>query len=559
MTSTTAPAGMPARPWLAADARRWAAARLPGWARPVWAAATLVVAVLAAVVPVGWDPVCTVAAPCGPMWLYAIGAIGFFVHVAWLFLLPEAALLSAPLLLFWMADPAFRADGGAGRAADAAVVAALCWGWTAAFVRLRVRRRQRALALEAAGEVLLPVPERAAPVRRGVVRIAAGLAGLVVAVVTAGIAVSGDRADRAHAAAAARVEAVVVANGAEDHVVARFGDGTRHRVGVMWPEDHERGSGLPVLVDGEWRRFAAEPYEDRTGLQLLTLTAGGAGATLLLSGAVAAFRVRSLRRRPAPALRVLCGREDGRTVIRPVDGAAGPPVLTYRAAGPGAWARGECVLFGLPAEGAELVLVGATASGDVLFATTDSPARRWTEPAPDKEPQGPGEHRREAEARVAVAAAAMKPATAPVGWHGGAAGRTLGALLLVGVLVFQVGSHAASAFSGEDWWRSALSVLGSLWLVEKAASMITWRITAGPDGLAVRRYLRTRYVPWADVTRVVRTPDGRLVVRRVRGLEDLSLGAVGFPWWERRRRRQSPATRAAAELTAMVRDPGLRP
>ncbi|MEU4090817.1 PH domain-containing protein [Streptomyces sp. NPDC026673] len=560
MTSTTSPAAVPARPWLSADARRWAAVRLPGWARPLWCASVLVVAAIVMLAPFGWDDRCTVAAPCGPDWWYAVGAAGFFVHALWLFALPEVALVSAPLLLLWMTDPGFRADGAAGRVADAAVVAALCWGWAAAFVRSRVRREQRALALEAAGGVLLPVPEQAAPVRRGVVRIALGLAGLVVAAVAAGVAVSGERADRAHAAAAVRVEAVVVANGAEDHVVARFGDGTRHRVGVTLPEEHEIGAPVPVLVDGGWRRFAAEPYEDRTGPRLLALTAGGAGVTLLLSGAVAALRARAVRRGPVPVLRVLADRADGRTVIRPVDGADAPPVLAYHAVGAGAWARGECVLFGLPAEGAvELVLVGATASGDVVVGTADSPVRRWTEPAaepgPDAEGRRQAEHRREAEARVAEAAAAMKPGAGPLRWRGGTAGRVAAAAALLG----EAAVLASDPPFDEGWWQCVGWVLGAWWFASVVLSPVTWRITADATGLRVRGCLRTRHVPWADVTRVVRTLHGELIVRRVAGQEDLSLGVVVLPWWERKLRRPSAATRAAAELTAMARDPGMRP
>ncbi|MDX2707408.1 hypothetical protein PV350_31850 [Streptomyces sp. PA03-6a] len=553
MTSTTAPAGMPARPWLSADARRWAAVRLPGWARPLWCAPVLVAAVIAAIA-LAADDGCTVAAPCGPMWSDAIGTVGFLVHTLWLFVLPEAAALSAPLLLLWMTRPDLWTGGAAERGVDVVVVAALCWSWAAVLARLRVRRRQRALALEAAGAVALPVPQQAEPVRRGVLRIAVGVAALVVAAVAAAIAVSGDRADRAHAAAAVRAAAVVVGNGAEDHIVVRFGDGTRHRVAVTFPEDHDRGTEVPVLVDRGWLRLAAEPYEDRTGLQLLTLTAGGLGLSLLLSGALSALRARSVRRGPVPVLRVLAGREDGRTVIRPVDDAAGAPVLAYRAVGPGAWASGEGVLFGLPAEGAELVLAAATGSGDLLVGATESPARRWVAPSSGSGSPDHAEHRREAEARVAEAAAALKPGAGPVHWHGGAGDRTAGALLLVGTVAF-----LGSGFSGGSWWRALLPVLGGLWLVDKALSMITWRITADATGLRVRRHLRTRLVPWAEVTRVVRTSDGELIVRRVAGLDDLRLGAVAVPGWERVRRRPSAATRAAAELTAMVRDPGLRP
>ncbi|MEU1620857.1 hypothetical protein ABZ479_26595 [Streptomyces sp. NPDC005722] len=553
MTPTTAPAGTPARPWLSADAHRWAALRLPGWARPLWCAPVLVAGVIAAIV-LAADDRCTTAAPCGPMWLDAIGTVGLLVHMLWMFLLPEAAALSAPVLLLWMTRPDLWTGGAAERGVDVVVVAALGWSWAAVLARLQMRRRQRALVLEAAGGVSLPVPERGAPVRRGLFRIVVGLAALVAAAVAAVVAVSGDRADERRAAAADRVEAVVVANGEYDRLGVRFADGTRHRLPAVFPEDYERGAVIPVLIDGDWRRPAAEPYEDRTGLQLLTLTAGGLGLSLLLSGAVPAFRAASVRRGPVPVLRVLAGREDFRTVIRPVDDAAGAPVLTYGAAGPGAWARGEGVLFGVPAEGAELVLLAVTDSGGLLVGASESPVRPWAPPSSGSGAPSASRHRLEAEARVAEAAAALKPGTGPVRWDGGAAGRTAGALLLVGTVAV-----LGSSCVGGPWWRAVMSVLGSLWLTEKALSMTMWRITADAAGLRVRRHLRTRHVPWAEVTRVVRTADGELIVRRVAGVEDLRVGAVAFPGWERTRRRPSAATRAAAELTAMVRDPGLRP
>jgi hypothetical protein len=555
VTWTTVPADIPALPWRSADARRWAAVRLPGWARPIWCAPVLLVAAIVMLAPFGWDERCTVAAPCGPMWLDAIGTAGFFVHVVWLFALPEAALVSAPLLLLWMADPGVRAGGDAPRVAHVAVAAALCWGWAAVAARLWTRRLQRALARGAAGGVVLPVPASADRRRRGALRIAAGLAGLVVAAVAAVIAVSGDRGDERHAAAARRMDAVVVADHAEDHVVVRLGDGSRHRAAAEFPEHYALGTAVPVLADGRWLRLAAEPYEDRTGWQVLTLVAGGAGAGLLLSGALVALRTRSLRRGTAPALRVLAERKHGFTVIRPADDPDGVPVLMYEPSGIGARPRGESVLYGLPAEGAELVLLSTRTSGDALVETMASRARPWAEPRPDPEPEKHAEHRREAEARVAEAAAAMKPAAGPVHWHGGPAGRAAGAVLLAGTAAYLVGG---GPFGG-SWWNWPLWIAGGLWLVDKAVSMITWRITADTAGLGVRRYLRTRHVPWADVTRVVRTPGGELIVRRVSGLDDLSMGSVAFPAVERTRRRPSRATRAAAELTVMIRNPELRP
>ncbi|MFJ5213399.1 hypothetical protein ACIP98_01645 [Streptomyces sp. NPDC088354] len=554
MTSTTAPADIPARPWLSADAQRWAAVRLPGWARPLWCVPVLLVAVITAIASSPY-PLCTTDAPCGPMWLDAIGTAGFFVHAVWLFALPEAALLSAPLLLLWTADPANWSGGTGEHMAAATVVAALCWSWAAVAARLRMRRRQRALALEAAGGVALPVPSLVVPVRRGMFRAVTGAAALVVAVVAAVVAVTGDRADEAHAAAADRVPAVVVANGADDHLVVRFADGTRHHVGVAYPEDYEPGAEAAVLVDGGWMRLAAEPYRDRTGSQLLVLGAGGAGLTLLLSAALTIIRVRAVRRGPAPALRVLARRKHGFTVIRPLDGRAGEPVLMYDPVKLGGPPQGESVLFGLPAEAGEFVLVGSGKSGRVVTEVSASPALRWSKPAADPRPHWNAGHRRAAEARVAEAAAAMKPATGPVRWQGGPVARAGGGLTLLALGAVP----AVPGFLGDNWWHWILCVVGTVTIGSDAVGLIRWRVTADADGLWVRRSWRTRHVPWSEVTRVDRTSGGDLVVRRTNGLDDLRLGSVGDPRWERLRGRPSPATRAAAELTAMIRDPELRP
>ncbi|WP_405767358.1 hypothetical protein OG539_20905 [Actinacidiphila glaucinigra] len=74
------------------------------------------VAVLEAVVPGGWDPVCAVAPPCVPMRLHALGALAFRVPVARLSVLSvlsEAAPVPIPLPLLRMTDPASRAaDAG---------------------------------------------------------------------------------------------------------------------------------------------------------------------------------------------------------------------------------------------------------------------------------------------------------------------------------------------------------------------------------------------------------------------------------------------------------------
>ncbi|WP_431949563.1 PH domain-containing protein [Actinacidiphila sp. bgisy167] len=556
MTSAKSPARIPARPWLSADARRWAAVRPPRWAAPRWPAAALLASVIAAIACAPYER-CTASAPCGPMWLDAVGTIAFFVHMVWLLVLPEAALVSAPLLLLSMADPDMWAGGAAERLADTAVLAALCWGWAAVLARLRVRRTQRALALEAAGGLVMPVPESAAPaVRRGVLRVVAGLVVLVAAGGAAVLAIADDRADERHAAVARTVGAIVVSDDAEDRLVVRFGDGSRHDVDVAFPEDYDRGAHVPVLVDGEWTRLAAEPYRDHFGLQLLAVAGGGAAVSLLLSGVLTAARAAALRRGAAPALRVFVRGGGGGSAVHPFDGADGEPVLTYASSAYRGAPRGEAVLYGLPCEGAELVLLGTTTKGRAVVETTVAPARPWSPSHPqDRDRRAHAEHRRKAEAEIAEAAAAMGPGAAPARWDGGPAVRIAGAL----GLLCEVLCVAAVVRGGPSWWQWALMVPGAAALASELLSVVLWRVTADATGLRVRRHARTRHVPWETVTRVVLTREGVLFVRRTTGADDVRLGAVSFPASGRFRGRPTRPARAAAELTAMVRDPALRP
>jgi hypothetical protein len=87
----------------------------------------------------------------------------------WLVRLPELTLIAAPAIMTWLiwTEPP---------AAYAAAVAALAYGWAAARHRIDVRRRQRLLAANAAQGVRLALPQPVPPLRRGAVRIGAGVA-----------------------------------------------------------------------------------------------------------------------------------------------------------------------------------------------------------------------------------------------------------------------------------------------------------------------------------------------------------------------------------------------
>jgi hypothetical protein len=101
---------------------------------------------------------------------------------------------------------------------------------------------------------------------------------------------------------------------------------------------------------------------------------------------------------------------------------------------------------------------------------------------------------------------------------------------------------------------------GGAMMVWEACLLIIWRITADASGLRIHRLgSRTRHLRWEDVTRAEYTREGHLVLRARKGVEGIRLDSVGVPGAERLLRLRNPAARAASEITAMVREPGLRP
>ncbi|MEN1887933.1 hypothetical protein [Streptomyces mirabilis] len=564
MTTSSVPyADVPARPWVSADARRWADVRVPAWARPVGPAVVLLVAVVMAAVVLSPDSMCTVATPCGADWLDAAGSMLFLPHLVWLFVLPELALVSAPLLLIWMSNPDIWLGGPAEKIADAVVVAGLCWGWAAVVARLRARGRQRSLVLDAAGGITVPAPatDDVRPWRRGLVR---GIAGAILCAVAGALmttVVVDDRADDRLARTATSENARVVAYNTDDYTVTvRLSDNTRHRFDAQG--SYRVGSSVPVLVHGDWMRLATEPYGDRSGRQALALVLAGLGVTVLGSGLLSRRRARALHRAPVPVLRVLTRHDQGRTEIFAADDTATlRPVLSYEPHTRTRTALRQALLYGAPREGGELILASATESGQWLVEGTASPIRHGS-------PDGTGKpgvyrpgtartaaHRRAAEARVQNALAAMTPATGPVRWQAGPVARSVGAALIVVTLML-----LGTLFTGSPtWWQLPFWSVGGLYWASVCLRMMIWRITADSKGLHVRGLWRTAHLPWADVIGAVYTPEGELIVRCRTNVDDTPVGSVGFPPLERRLRRPGRAERAAAEITAMVREPGLRP
>ncbi|MEV6727215.1 MULTISPECIES: hypothetical protein [unclassified Streptomyces] len=149
-----------ARPWTVDAARRWRDARVPLVFAPTVVCWLLVPLVFYGFSLVGSDDPET-AASSGTDWVGYHSAILFLALPAWYRYLPAATAVSAPVIALdmavrWYGPPPVT---GTGRAGCWLVIAVCAWTFTGAVLRLRSRRRQRALFLEAAGDARSPIPE----------------------------------------------------------------------------------------------------------------------------------------------------------------------------------------------------------------------------------------------------------------------------------------------------------------------------------------------------------------------------------------------------------------
>ncbi|MEU1868304.1 hypothetical protein [Streptomyces gardneri] len=402
--SGSASEGVPA--WLSVDAAAWADARPGSWAKPLWPVLALLATVVAAIAmePV---PVCSEAVPCGPDWIgmvqmgLAIGLLYWFAR------LPELTLVAAPVLAVIVAWEELPSAGWASRAANLAVIAALGFGWTAAWARLSARQGQRRL-IETTARAEQRRVEPAGPLTRGVIPISAGL---VLCAVASGAIVLGLRAvhaDEGQAARATRTD-VEVTGRTDMSLRVRTDDGRRITVDALFPEDYTLGTTVEVLEGEGWRRLVAEPY-DAIEWQLLALAGGLPGLSLLTTGYLARRRAAALHHGPVPALRVLEQMDhEGRTWAYAADDTAGSTPLFACTCVPvfqdadeaeidavhdideiddvpiTKTRLREAVMLGAPYEGAELSFITTGTDGTSEVTRTIGPVRM---PQPGKAPGG---------------------------------------------------------------------------------------------------------------------------------------------------------------------------
>ncbi|MDT9683226.1 hypothetical protein RND61_14255 [Streptomyces sp. TRM76323] len=597
--------------WRSSDARRWLAAVPAAWAHPLWAVLGLALAAGWRVAAAPADP-CTPAEPCGTDWPGLGFAAVLLLTLYWVVRQPRLALPGLAVVLL-----GHLADGGVaaalGEPSWLAFAAAIGFAAAGLLHRLAAAARQRALAREAAGPAVHPVPAAALAFRRG--RLSFALASLLLAVAVFGYWRAQQVVDayERRVVGLTPVTGTVTASDPDGTLIGVAVGGRVHRVETAHSEDHPVDSRVDLFVDGDWARLAAEPY-DVFGWELLVL-AGLVGGLAFLANAVdGRTRSRQLHRGPLPVLRVLVreGHDDGRTWVYAADDLdAGRPLLHFHSLhafedGPdapgarrapheddeddedededgaddgdelaeglrrvGAVLKGEdpppplreAVLYGLPFTGTELAFV-APDDGDrtevsvecSVTAVKPAVAGLFGGGLPDPvpapgRPGGSGGGRRP----VDEVAAALGPSVAPRTWGAHGVSRAVGVFLLL-----VQGGGVWALLDDEVSWLSVFPLVGLFFVVTSASTALNWRLTADRDGLWVAGPWRVRRVLWDDVLTVRHNHGGDLVVAREEDTEVI-LSPIGWAWLERRLGREPYGPRAAEEAHALLRRPGLRP
>ncbi|MER5841077.1 hypothetical protein ABT099_12360 [Streptomyces prasinus] len=577
--------------WRTPDARRWLAAAPARWARPLWVLPVLVASLVWDIAAAPLAP-CTTAAPCGTDWLGLGTAVVLLLTLYWVWRQPRLALVGLTLTLAGLAaEDGFAATLGE----PSTLVFLLTAAFTAAGLvhRLAVAGRQRALALEAAGPVVQPLPAAARTFRRG--RFSFVLAALLLAVAGFGYRQAQQVADayEERAAGATSLSGRVTSlKGDEDDisVLEVEAGGRTHRFETVFPEDFPVGSRVDIVVDGDWAALVAEPY-DAFGWELLVLAGSVTGLAFLANGMDGRARSERLRRGPLPVLNVLVreGHDDSRTWVFAADDPEGlRPILHFhsryafedesedehedgrdagddpagfaglgkaseilRGAGPHPPLR-EAVLYGVPYAGSEVAFVAREDADDPEVSVECSVTA--VKPAvPGWGERGARRRERESPQRpVDEIAAGMTPTAGPRVWTAHGFSRAVG----LGLLLVQGGGIWTALDDGLSWtWL--LPALGLPWLVTAVATALTWRITADRDGLWVTGAWRVRRVPWDAITSVRHSDDGIRVDRAKDSSVELS--PTGWRWLERRTGREPYADRVVEEVRALLLRPELRP
>lgn len=324
--------------WHVKDAQRWLDARVPAAFAPVTVGWILAPLVLLSLVLLALSTSDT--PEHGTSWSGYAPAVLLVSLPAWYRFLPAATLLSTPVIAadavrnLYVQGPA----DGPGRAGGTLVLALCAWAFAGSVLRLRSRRRQRELFLDAAGDTRAAIPEDLPDGHRRRGR---------------ALLVTGAALCLAAAALLAWVLRQDLAASPRDPF-----DGTGPQVLAMIL----LAPGVPLLGRGLTARRAARKLHDgpqpvlRVGIRRVLLGPGWlvADAGTTTAPPLIAFRDRfddGYRSRPAQTL--LGGAESRlRTDHHDIDPHAEPF---------------EALLYGVPCEGAEVLLRHAVHRGDTMI------------------------------------------------------------------------------------------------------------------------------------------------------------------------------------------------
>ena len=382
------------------------------------------------------------------------------------------------------------------------------------------------------------------------------------------------------------------------------------------------GAGTFLLVPGAVLTALAPLFPGAENQRAVVMTGCcvmGLGFTVLLSGVLGRRRARALRQAPAPVLRVLV-RDTAHAdteVLAADDPAALRPLFRIAVSDPDRTAAGihtvdradkdadkdaenpeepedaddlptaldvvvddvlddvlggggvpaersgplrEAVLYGTPYDGAEILLVSAPSKpgGAPRSQWSTGPVRPLSEPevrrrlvrAKRAAVRAARSDARHAELVAAVRAQSIKIVSVrrwragPVDW-------------LATFLMAQCGVWLYWAAIDESLWHRVLLVFAGMRGATRIPVKLSWRITADRTGIWLTGLRRPRHIPWDDLRSARR--EGFDLKLRWRGGDTWVVAAPHSARLQRRRGLTHPYDALAAELSAMIADPALRP